>query len=89
MKKLFDKVQIAMRKCKCKDLSLKEGSLKDPFMINDIVFKDIGYKFLNTGRGSPPYFQAVAKDHFAMIRQLGPAAFLQAFPQLKPDGNTC
>ena len=73
MKMMLDKVQIAMRKCKCKDLSLKAGSLKDPFMINDIVFKDIGYKLLNTVRGSPPYFQAVAKDLFAMI----------------PDGNTC
>ena len=89
MNMMLDKVQIAMRKRKCKDLSLKAGSLKDPFMINDIVFKDIGYKFLNTVRGSLPYFQAVAKDLFAMIRQLGPATFLQAFPQLKPDGNTC
>ena len=79
MKMMLDKVQIAMRKCKCKDLSLKAGSLKDPFMINDIVFKDIGYKFLNTVRGSPPYFQAVAKDLFAMIRQLGPATFFTSF----------
>ena len=77
MKMMLAKVQIAMRKCKCKDLSLKAGSLKDPLVVNDIVFKDIGYKFLNTVRGSPPYFQAVAKDLlFAMIRQLGPATFL-------------
>ena len=79
MKMMLDKVQIAMRKCKCKDLSLKAGSLKDPVMINDIVFKDIGYKFLNTVRGSPPYFQAVAKDLLAMIRQLGPATFFASF----------
>ena len=68
MKMMLDKVQIAMRKCKCKDLSLKAGSLKDPVVVSDIVFKDIGYKFLNTVRGSPPYFQAVAKEIFAMIR---------------------
>ena len=79
MKMMLDKVQIAMRKCKCKDLSLKAGSLKDPLVVNDIVFKDIGYKFLNTVRGSPPYFQAVAKDLFAMIRQLGPATFFTSF----------
>ena len=79
MKMMLDKVQIAMRKCKCKDLSLTAGSLKDPVMLNDIVFKDIGYKFLNTVRGSPPYFQAVAKDLFAMIRQLGPATFFTSF----------
>ena len=79
MKMMLDKVQIAMRKCKCKDLSLTAGSLKDPIMVNDIVFKDIGYKFLNTVRGSPPYFQAVAKDLFAMIRQLGPATFFASF----------
>ena len=79
MKMMLDKVQIAMRKCKCKDLSLKAGSLKDPVVVSDIVFKDIGYKFLNTVRGSPPYFQAVAKDLFAMIRQLGPATFFTSF----------
>ena len=79
MKMMLDKVQIAMRKCKCKDLSLTAGSLKDPVMLNDIVFKDIGFKFLNTVRGSPPYFQAVAKDLFAMIRQLGPATFFTSF----------
>ena len=48
MKMMLDKVQVAIRKCKCKDLSLKIGSLKDHVMRNDIVFKDIGYKFLNT-----------------------------------------
>ena len=79
MKMMLDKVQIAMRKCKCKDLSLTAGSLKDPVMVNDIVFKDIGYKFLNTVRGSPPYFQAVAKDLLAMIRQLGSATFFASF----------
>ena len=79
MKMMLDKVQIAMRKCKCKDLSLTAKSLKDPVMLNDIVFKDIGYKFLNTVRGSPPYFQTVAKDLFAMIRQLGPATFFTSF----------
>ena len=79
MKMMLDKVQIAMRKCKCKDLNLKAGSLKDPVVVSDIVFKDIGYKFLNTVRGSPPYFQAVAKDLFAMIRQLGPATFFYKF----------
>ena len=75
MKMMLDKAQIAMRKCKCKckDLSLKAGSLKNPVMINDIVFKDIGYKLLNTVHGSPPYFQAVAKDLIAIIRQLCPA----------------
>ena len=79
MKMMLDKVQIAMRKSKCKDLSLRAGSLKDPVMVNNIIFKDIGYKFLNTVRGSPPYFQAVAKDLFAMIRQLGPATFFASF----------
>ena len=79
MKMMLDKVQIAMRKCKCKDMSLKAGSFKDPAVVNDIVFRDIGYKFLNTVRGSPPYFQAVAKDLLAMIRQLGPATFFVSF----------
>ena len=48
-------------------------------MINHIVFKDIRYKLLYTVHGPRPYFQAVAKDIFAMIRQLGPATFLTSF----------
>ena len=79
MKMMLGEVQIAMRKCKCKDLSLKAWSLKDPVMINDIVFKDIGYEFLNIVRGSPPYFQTIAKDPFAMIRQLRPATLFYKF----------
>ena len=79
MKMMLGEVQIAMRKCKCKDLSLKAWSLKDPVMINNVVFKDIGYEFLNIVRGSPPYFQTIAKDPFAMIRQLRPATFFYKF----------
>ena len=69
MRIMFDEVQIATRKCNCEDLSVKAGLLKDPLMINDIVFKDIRYKFFNNVPVSPPYFQAVAKDLFTMIRQ--------------------
>ena len=72
---MLDKVQIAMRKCECTYLSLTAGSLKDPVMLNDIVFIDTGYKFLNTMHGSLPYFHVVAKDLFTMIRQLSPATF--------------
>ena len=79
MKMMLDKVRIAMRKCKCKDFSLKAGSFKGPLMINTIVFKDIGYNLLNTVRGSPPYFQAVAGDLFAMIRQPSPATSFYKF----------
>ena len=86
---MLDKVQIAMRKCKCKDLSLRAGSLKDPVMVNDIVFKDIGMKFLNTVRGSPPYFQALTKDLFAMIRQLGPATFFASFSAAETGRSSC
>jgi len=33
------------------------------------------YKALASIRGSPPYFEKVSKDHFAMIRQLGAVPF--------------
>ena len=79
IKTILNKGQIAMRKCRLKDIHLTAGSLKNPDTIHKIVFKDIGCKFRNTVRSSPPNFQSVAKDSFAMIRQLGPAIFFTSF----------
>ena len=44
-----------------------------------MIRHDDGYKFLNTLRGSPTYFEKAKKDLFAMIRQLGPATLFCSF----------
>ena len=39
--------------------------------LSNILKSDIGYRFLQPVRGTPPYWQRTLKDLYAMIRQLG------------------
>ena len=77
MKQLIDQTQIVMRKCKTKGKSLTAKDVKGEGA-KDYVHTDKAYKFMKSLRGSPPYFQAVSKDLFAVIRQLGPATFFMS-----------
>ncbi|XP_067660106.1 uncharacterized protein, partial [Haliotis asinina] len=52
------------RKIVASDLANKES-------LSQILKHDEGYKFLKPIRGTPPFWQSVQKDLFAMIRQLG------------------
>ena len=76
----LDKIQIALRKGRSGEAGkLNAGRLRDKAHMSNILFKDIAYKFLNSIRGSPAYFQAVSKDLFAMLRQLGIASIFCSF----------
>ena len=74
MKTLIDQCQLALRKIKTKDDSLTVKDVKGP-AVRNLIHQDKAYKFLAQIRGSPPYFEKISKDLFAMIRQLGPATF--------------
>lgn len=62
--------------------------------------KDEAFKFLKSVRGIPPYWQAVQKDVFALIRQLGIPKYFFSFSSadfrwpeivqiiMKQQGNT-
>ena len=79
MKQMLDKATIAIRKCKPGSTSLTARAARDTNNIKDLVFRDVGYKFMNTLRGTPPYFQKLSKDLYAMCRQLGPATLFVTF----------
>lgn len=79
MKHLLDKVNIAMRKCQTHGIAMSAKTFKEKDNIDNFVHKDIGYKFLKTLRGSPPYFEAISKDLMSMIRTLGAATFFCSF----------
>jgi hypothetical protein len=79
MKQLLDKAQIAMRKLKSKGEKLNAGTFKNKDTVKDFIFKDVAFKFMTNLRGSPPYFQQIAKEVMCMIRQLGPATFFCSF----------
>ena len=74
MKTLIDQTQLAVRKVKTKDNRLTAKDVRGDAAL-DMVHEDKAYKFLANIRGSPPYFEKVSKELFALIRQLGPATF--------------
>lgn len=79
MKILFEKSQIALRKCKGNNRTLTAGQSKQQGTLERLVHLDEGCKFLRELRGSPPYFEKAKKDIFAMIRQLEPATLFCSF----------
>ena len=79
MKLLFDQTHIILRKYNSKNNNnLKAKDLKGE-KLNELVSHNDGYKVLKKVRGTPPYFKAMQKDIFAMIRQLGPATLFLSF----------
>ena len=79
MKIMLGKSQVALRKCKGNNRTVKAGELKCPGALEKLIHHDEGFKFLRALRGSPPYFEKAKKDIFAMIRQLGPASLFCSF----------
>ena len=82
MRTIRDQVGIALKKVK----SAKKVTAKDvrEELISELVHKDKAYKILGRVRGSPPYFERLAKDIHAMIRQLGPATFFITLSAAEP-----
>ena len=78
MKLITSRTQIALRQHKTSDMTISAGTLKNPDSVKSIIQHDQGYQFLQTLRGSPPYFRRAKQDLFAMIRQLGPATFFMS-----------
>ncbi|CAC5418472.1 unnamed protein product [Mytilus coruscus] len=74
MKYLIDQTNMALRKFKTDGQHLTAKDVKQQ-NVHNLIHLDQGYKVLKTLRGSPPYFQAISKELFAMIRTLGPATF--------------
>lgn len=78
-----------------------KNDLTDAESLRSILRNDEGYKFLRPIRGTPPFWQCVQKDLFAMIRQLGIPTWFCSFSCadlrwreileaiMKKEGNTC
>ena len=79
MKTLLGKSQVALRKCRGSNGTMKAGQLKQQGALDRLIHHDKGFKFLRALRGSPPYFEKAKKDLFAMLGQLGPASLFCSF----------
>ena len=71
IKQIQDKVSLAIRKCKSKEMAFTVGDILSPGFVDKVTMQNDGYRVLRTLRGSPPYWEAAKRDVFAMIRQLG------------------
>lgn len=75
-------ISIAMRKGNQKTQdgkNLNASMLTKPDSLKQILKSDIGYRFLQPVRGTPPYWERTMKDLYAMIRQIGIPTFFLTF----------
>lgn len=75
-------ISIAMRKGNQKTQdgkNLNASMLTKPDSLKQILKSDIGYRFLQPVRGTPPYWERTMKDLYAMIRQIGIPTFFLPF----------
>jgi hypothetical protein len=72
-KAIFQSTSIAFRKAapSAGTTSVTAGMLRDETQRQSIFRRDVGFRFLETLRGSPAYWNRTLRDLFAMLRQLG------------------
>lgn len=70
LKQLCSNINIALKKVTQNSSITASQALSDGY-IDGIIKNDLAFKFLVNITGSPPYWEEVKKNVFAMIRQLG------------------
>ncbi|XP_071122628.1 uncharacterized protein [Mytilus edulis] len=75
-------ISIALRKGKQKSedgQKVNASMLTKPDSLKKILKSDVGFRFLQPVRGTPPYWERTMKDLYAMIRQIGIPTFFLTF----------
>ena len=81
IKQLKSDMQMALKRRTKDGRRITAGDLKDCRVVNQMVFKDIAYKFMKNVRGTPAYWQNALMDTLAMLRSFGtPTWFLSLSP---------
>ena len=81
IKQLKSDMQMAFKRGTKDGRRITAGDLKDFKVVNQMVFKDIAYKFMKNVHGTPAYWQNALKDTLAMLRSFGtPTWFLSLSP---------
>jgi hypothetical protein len=73
-KQVMDNVSVALRKSHSSFSSCEPvaaGVIKNPEKLNSLILKDKAYNFLQTVRGSPPYWQRALYKLIAAVKQFG------------------
>ena len=82
IKQLRCDMQMALKRKQNNDgKKITAGDLKNFHTVNQMVFKDIAYKFMKKVRGTPAFWQSALMDTLAMLRSFGtPTWFLSLSP---------
>ncbi|XP_062607978.1 uncharacterized protein LOC134269784, partial [Saccostrea cucullata] len=79
VKQIRDNISIALRKGSSNKEQKTAGKLKNPENIKKILNQNEGFSFLQSVRGSYPYWCKTLHDLFAMVRQLDIPTFFCTF----------
>ena len=81
IKQLRSDMQMALKRRKTDGRKITVGDLKNFQTVNQMVMKDIAYKFMKKVRGTPAFWQTALMDTLAMLRSFGtPTWFLSLSP---------
>ena len=81
IKQLKSDMQMALKRRNKDGKRITAGDLKNFQIVNQMVYKDIAYKFMKKVRGTPAYWQSALMDTLAMLRTFGtPTWFLSLSP---------
>ena len=81
IKQLRCDMQMALKRRYTDGKRITAGDLKNGQIVNQMLFKDIAYKFMKKVRGTPAFWQNALMDTLAMLRSFGtPTWFLSLSP---------
>ena len=79
IKQLKSDMQMALKRRTKDGRRITAGDLKDFKLVNQMVFKDIAYKFIKNVRGTPAYWQNALMDTLAMLRSFGTSTWFRVY----------
>ena len=81
IKQLQGAMNIALKRRNTEGRRVNAGDLRNFNSVNQLIWKDIAYKFMKQVRGTPAYWQQQLMDTLAMLRTFGtPTWFLSLSP---------
>ncbi|XP_053383841.1 uncharacterized protein LOC123535686 [Mercenaria mercenaria] len=81
-KQVMDNISIAVRnsyRSLPSEQTIKAGFIQDPNRLKNLILKDKAYHFLQTVRGSPPYWQKAMFKLMAAVKHFGIFTFFLTF----------
>ena len=74
-------MQMALKRRSSEGRNINVGDMRNFEKVNQLIWKDIAYKFMKNVRGTPAFWQSQLFDTLAMLRTFGtPTWFISLSP---------